>query len=67
MQLVLVALLEIFSMSLKDYCEQTSLHGWLYIFTAERRIWKAVWTLVMRCYYSEWPDAILLIPICFIV
>ncbi len=34
------------SMTLKNYCEQTSLHGWYYIIAADRRFWKGMWFLV---------------------
>jgi virulence-associated protein VagC len=37
---------EEFDMSLREYCEQTSLHGWCYM-TSDRRLWKYAWTLVV--------------------
>ena len=40
---------EIIDMSLREYCEQTSLHGWFYIISADKRLWKTLWSLV-----SEW-------------
>jgi amiloride-sensitive sodium channel len=33
-------------MSLKTYCEQTSLHGWYYI-ANDRKIWRAVWSTIV--------------------
>ena len=33
-------------MTLREYCEQTSLHGWFYIFSADRKLWKTLWSLV---------------------
>lgn len=33
---------------LKEYCEQTTLHGWLYLSTTtDRRFWRYAWTLVV--------------------
>ena len=31
---------------LREYCEQTSLHGWLYM-TTDRRIWRYAWTMIV--------------------
>jgi hypothetical protein len=33
-------------MSLREYCEQTSLHGWFYI-AADRPIWRYVWLSIV--------------------
>ncbi len=33
--------------SLREYCEQTSLHGWFYM-TTERKFWKVAWTFVSK-------------------
>ena len=33
-------------MTLREYCEQTSLHGWFYIFSADKKLWKTLWSLV---------------------
>ena len=34
------------AMTLREYCEQTSLHGWFYIFSADKKLWKTLWSLV---------------------
>lgn len=42
-QLLLIAV----DMSLREYCQQTSLHGWFYCTTTENRLWKALWSLIV--------------------
>ena len=32
---------------LKEYCEQTSLHGWYYISGSTRKAWKFVWSAIV--------------------
>ena len=33
---------------LREYCEQTTLHGWLYLATtSQRRFWRVVWTIIV--------------------
>lgn len=36
-------------MGLREYCEQTSLHGWFYVTSATggRGLWRLLWTLVV--------------------
>ena len=31
---------------LREYCEQTSLHGWFYI-VADRRGWRYIWSVIV--------------------
>lgn len=33
--------------SLKEYCEQTSLHGWFYMTSTDRKIWRLLWTMIV--------------------
>ena len=43
---VVVCCCALCKMTLREYCEQTSLHGWFYIFSADKKFWKMLWTLV---------------------
>ena len=33
--------------SFREYCEQTSLHGWFYTATSDRKIWRLLWLLIV--------------------
>ena len=32
---------------MREYCEQTSLHGWYYISGSTRRAWKVIWLAIV--------------------
>ena len=33
--------------SFREYCEQTSLHGWFYTASSDRKIWRFLWLLIV--------------------
>ena len=36
----------------EEFCERSSLHGWLYFFHSRHKCWKAIWIVIVFLYFA---------------